>query len=207
MRLKIENDLSGNQIITRSFEFGAGVSAEVPVINSPIPLIKGVPKASIELKGLVGQSIRFNDYSDTTKKAKAAYLVESFGIGGIALNPFAGIYITALKNTLVDLNPDLSNLYSTYHYSDILGASAEGGLSVDFSFKYGNTKFDLLEASSSASLSANFEEFMNNKRSLNISYARSFNMSTLDLSILNNTIDFGDQLGYEYGGKIVKLKI
>lgn len=202
MRLKFENDLSGNQIVTRSFEFGGGISAKIPAISSPIPVLDTPDtQLSVTLKGLIGQSMKFSDDGDTTKKAKAAYLLESFGIGGIALNPLAGIYITALKNVLVDLNPDLTNLYSTYHYSDIYGLGAEGSFSTGYNFKFGETNFNLFESAASASLSTTFENFINNKKSLNVNLAGAFNMSSLNLTILDN-VDLGNQLNYNFGGKI-----
>ena len=202
MGMKFENDLAGNQVITRRFEHGAGVSVEFPSINLISEVIKGTPKASVSLKGMTGQSLKFSENSDDTKKAKAAFILETLGIGGIKLSPFAGVYITALKNSLVDLNPDLSQFYSTYQNSTISGANAEGSISLDFSFELGNTKYSFLEASANTSFSSKKELFTNNLRTFEISHARAFNVSALDFKVLNDMVDFGKQLSFEFGGEI-----
>ncbi|WP_431156670.1 YCF48-related protein [Winogradskyella poriferorum] len=202
MGLKFENDLSGNQVITRRFERGAGISVEFPSINLVSDVLKGTPKASISFKGMNGQSLKFTESSDNTKKAKAAFILETLGIGGIKLSPFAGAYITALKNSLIDLNPDLSQFYSTYHNSTLSGANAEGSISLDFNFELGNTKYNFLEASASASFSSKKEIFTNNLRTFEISHARAFNVSTLNFKVLNDAVDFGNLLSFEVGGEM-----
>ncbi|TXG40113.1 YCF48-related protein [Seonamhaeicola maritimus] len=203
MGLKFTYDLSGAQTINRTFNVSAGVSAEIPAIGSNIPIVNEVLQGEVKLIGSFGQSMKFIDDSDTTKKAKAAYLMESFGLGSIPLSPFAGVYMVALKNVLVDLNPDLNGLYSTYHNSNQYGVGVEGNISVGYNFKFGETEFDFFQAGVNTSLSVSLESLIKeNKKSIDIGLATAFDLSALDLKILNDKVDFGKQLNFNFGGKI-----
>lgn len=203
MGLKFTYDLSGTQTINRTFNVSAGVSAEIPAIGSNVPVLKEVLQGEVKLIGSFGQSMKFTDNSDTTKKAKAAYLMESFGLGSIPLSPFAGVYMVALKNVLVDLNRDLDGLYSTYHNSNIYGAGVEGNISTGYNFEFGETEFDFLQTGINTSLSVSLESLIKeNKKSIDIGFATTFDLTPLDFKILNDKVDFGKLLNFNFGGKI-----
>ncbi|NQU85626.1 MAG: hypothetical protein HQ541_07685, partial [Mariniphaga sp.] len=203
MGINFHQDSEGNEFITRRFEAGVGVSVETPSINAVVGDIQTGVSANVMVKGVMGQTMYFpnNLNTEIVQKAKAAYILETFTMGGIELSPFASIFLQALKNSLVNANPDLNAIYSDLYYSNQTGTAVEGEVSAGFSVSTGddsNDEMDLFEVSGHTTLSKQFSEnLQNNNRSLKFGYAAGFELAALDFEYAG--VDFGNQFEVNFG--------
>jgi len=204
MGINFHQDLNGNEFVTRRFEAGVGMSVEAPSINAVVGDIQAGINASVMVKGVMGQTMYFPSSlnTETALKAKAAYILETFTMGGVELSPFASIFLKALKNSLVKANPDLSAIYTDLYYSSQTGQSVEGEASVGFSIASGEgseqTKLDIVEFGGYVALTKQiFENIQNSDKSFKFGYASGFDISALNFEVAN--VDFGKVYDFKFG--------
>jgi len=203
MGINFHHDSEGNENITRRFEGGIGTSLELPKVNVGVGDIQAGIKVGGMVKSIVGQTMLFPNTlnSDISKKAKAAYILETFTMGGVELSPFASIFLKALKNSLIELSPDLASNYSNLYFSNQTGLSVEGGVSTGFSVSSGedaNDNLELLDIGGYVTLSKQYiKKIQDNNRGILFGYATEFKLSTLDFEF--GGVDFGNQLEFDFG--------
>jgi hypothetical protein len=205
MGLNFQHDNQGREFITRRFEAGVGLSLQAPETNAVFGKIQAGINAGINFNGIVGQTMYFPDNlnSDISKKAKAAFILETFTLGGIELSPYAAIVLIALKNSLIKSNEDLSAVFSDLYYSNQHGLVLEGEASYGFTVSAGETdkdehKLSIVDFGGSFTSSYQNIYFLNsNDRSLKFNYAKEFDFNALQLRLAK--INLGTIIDFKFG--------
>ncbi|MBN2214912.1 MAG: VWA domain-containing protein [Bacteroidales bacterium] len=198
-------DLGGNEYITRRFEAGIGLSVESPAINAVVGEIQAGLNAEVMVKGLIGQTMHFPSTMNTStiKKAKASYILETFSIGGVSLSPFAGVFLKALKNSLLMASPDLNSLYNSLYYQNLSGVAFEGSASVGFSIALDDdlkdqAKLEIADIGGYITvLQQNIENVKTQDKSFKFNIASGFDISVLNFQVGN--IDLVKAYEYKFG--------
>ncbi len=204
MGINFYRDTKGDEFITRRFEAGVGVSVQSPSINAVVGDIQTGIEAGVMVKGIIGQTMFFPKSLDTklAKEAKAAYILETFTMGGVELSPFASIFLRALEKSLIVANPDLNAIYSDLYYSNQVGSSVEGDASVGFSVsldkKNPQSKLDIVDYGGYIALTnKTYHNIQNNNKSFYFKYACGFDLSALKIKIAN--VGLGNLVENKYG--------
>jgi VWFA-related protein len=206
MGLTFEMNSQKEEYITRRFEAGVGYGVESPAINSVIGDVQAGVKAGINVKGILGQTMKF-DASMTTneKKAKTLYLLETFSLGALSLTPDCSLLKQALHLSLSQLSGGIMNAYDDLYYSEMYGLNLEGTASVGASFALNEktkeedqNKLNLAEVGVGVVFSGQFTDFQqNSNKELEFGMALSGGFSLLELEIMG--IDMGSLYGYSFG--------
>ena len=208
MGMSFYQDSDGNELISRRFEAGIGLSVQSPAINAVVGDITAGVNTSISTKGILGQTLKFpiglND--ETKQKAKAAYILETFAMGGVELSPFASVFLAALNNSLVNTNPDLEAIYSDLYYSNNSGVALEGEVSVGFSVALTEgkkqDKIDLMDVGGYFALTR--QRFLNihdDNQEFKLNYAKGKDLSLIDFKIKGYSL--GNFINYKKGNELI----
>ena len=193
MGITFIRDQKGNQEVSRRLEAGVSNKVEAPSINTVVDLIEAGVSAEVTTKGTVGQTMAFPyNPSDKNKmlKAKAAYLLETMAIGGLAVSPYFAIVLEAIQLALVAINPDVDQIYLDLYKSWNVGATIEGKVGAEFKLQPGKSSglpsFTFAEASLSMALSGTFEhQIQDGGLSFGMGLAAGYDLGLLNVEVGN----------------------
>ncbi len=197
MQLSFTQNNNGDEFISRSFDAGFGADVKFPAIDVLKHKVEIGASVGATAMATIGQTMIFDDglSDDFVKKVKAAYILETFSIGGIEINPF----VATLKKALIQsISDDTGKTYNDLKYSSFYGTGIETSSNVGFTLK--QPKISLLDVGGKRALHNKFTNYNNGSKSYEIKYASGFNLSTLKLEN-----EMGHLLSYK-NGSIIKIK-
>lgn len=141
MGLTFKRDGEGNFTIGRRLEAGVGMGAEVPSINLGVDEV-GITGITLQLmnKGLLGQSFCFTGIGLTDserKMAQTGLILETLSLGGVALSPVVGIFLSAVVTTINGL-ADVSHAFDDAKRETYWGLGVEGSVGAGVSMNVGD---------------------------------------------------------------------
>lgn len=197
--LKITRDEDNRIVLDRRVEASIGANLSVPNLNAAVAEAT-VGSASITVKALAGQSFSFSDMNldeDTKTMAQSGFLLETFAIGGVGLSPIAGVILQAIIDEINSLG-GVSSTFNDAHISNYFGTGLEGSIGVGFKIQSQGINLDALSTTAGFALGLKFTDYfrqsnkvlgkfsvltLNNKKSIELTQAFSFNFSALKFGL------------------------
>lgn len=191
MGITFERDQKGNEEVSRRLEAGYSNKVEAPSINTVVDFVKAGVSAEVTYKGTVGQTMAFPANptdKNTMLKAKAAYLLETMALGGLAVSPYFAVVLEAIQLALIAINPDVDQIYLDLYKSWNAGVSIEGKVGAEFKLEAGKSSglpsFTFAEASQSMALSGTFEHDLDEDQlTFGMGLATAFDLGLLNVEV------------------------
>jgi hypothetical protein len=193
--LSITADPNSNLILSRRFESGISDQLEVPSINTVIGNVSTGLGIGFSDKSIESQDISLlgipNITSDQVSMAQAGFVLETLSMGFGNFSPTLGIFLNAIKQTLLSSSGIASTLNSALIKTS-WGLGVEGTINAGFNADFGSVKINLANASITGVLSGSINNYpkglqsiVNATNSTSLSAAINFDFSLLNFSFAN----------------------